>query len=74
MAGNALVDYATEHLLEAVVHGYCFHSCFWVPFGSPNEPAEWFDPTPFKDVTLEMTGGAGLGEVKILTQQLRTGD
>jgi len=68
----ALVDHATEHLLTARVTGYCFHSCFWYPFGQLNDPASWFNPGDFGDVKLKLTGAAGAGAVRVLTQQLAT--
>ena len=68
---GVLVDYNTEHLLSAVVHGYCLHNSIYLPFGDLNKPEEWFNPTKFGDIKLKLTGESGVGKVKVVTQQLR---
>lgn len=67
-----LVDYGTEHLLDAVVHGYCLHNSIYVPFASLDKPEEWFDPTRYGSIKLKLKGGAGAGAVTVVTQQLRS--
>jgi len=71
MAGSPLVDYAVAHLVKARVVGCCLHSCAYLPFGEPDKPNEWLDPRLFGDLKLKLTGEAGLGVTKVLTQQLR---
>jgi len=71
MATAPLVDYAVAHLVKAQAEGYCLHSCAYLLFGEPNKPSEWLDPRQSGDLKLKLTGEAGLGVTKVLTQQLR---
>lgn len=71
MAGLALVDYATEHLLTVTVTGACLHNSVYVPFGDMESPEEFFMSTNYGDIKLKLKGGAGLGVTSVVTQQLR---
>lgn len=71
MAGNALVDYATEHLLGASVHGHCPHAVVCVPFGDLNSAKDLFPAHEFSSVNLRLTGESGAGAIRVVTQQLR---
>lgn len=71
MAGNALVDYATEHLVSVTIEGASLHSVIYCPFGQLDDPMSWFKSKDFGDIKLKLTGQASAGAVKVLTQQLR---
>lgn len=72
MAGNALVDYATEHLLELNVNGYAPNSCVIIPFGDLHDPNSLFPAQEYDDLELQLTGESGAGAVRVVIQQLRT--
>lgn len=68
---GVLVDHATEHLLYALVTGYCLHNSVYYHFGRLDRPDEWFPAQNFGDIKLKLTGESAAGAVKVLTQQLR---
>lgn len=71
MAGNALVDYAVEHLTFAQVSGHAPHGCVVIPFGRVDRPGHTFPANEFNKLTLKLTGESGAGAVRIIGQQLR---
>lgn len=71
MAGNALVDYATEHLVAVTLNGASLHSAIYCPFGEMDDPLSWLDSRDYGDIKLKLTGEASVGAIKVLTQQLR---
>ena len=71
MAGNNLVDYATEHLLTAKAHGHCPHACVCIPFGAVNKPNNLFPAQEYEKLELKLTGESGAGAVRVVYQQLR---
>jgi hypothetical protein len=68
---GVLVDNATEQLLTFDTRGYCLHSCVYIPFGDMSKPGDFLNPTPYGDLKLKLTGEAGVGAIKVMTQQLR---
>lgn len=72
MAGNALVDYATEHLQYFHMMGHAPNACMILPFGSLKDPSHLFPAQEFKDLELQLTGESGAGAIRVVTQQLRT--
>lgn len=72
MAGNALVDYATEHALTAKAEGYCPHACVVIPFGSVDKPDNLFPANEYGKLDLKLTGESGAGAIRVVYQQLRS--
>jgi hypothetical protein len=71
MAGNALVDYATEHLLYAKAAGYAPHACVCIPFGDVDKPDNVFPAQEYGKVDLKLTGESGAGAIRVVYQQVR---
>lgn len=63
---------AVEGVCYAVAFGYSLHSALYLPFGRLNEPEDWFNPTPYGDIKLKLTGESAVGTVKTVIQQLRS--
>ena len=72
MAGNNLVDFATEHLVSLRAFGSCPHGVVAIPFGELNEPSNLFPAPNYKSLTARLTGEASAGAIRVVTQQLRT--
>lgn len=53
------------------VQGSGYHSTWCIPFGSPNQPEEWFDPTVHKSIRLLATQGTADGAASVVLQQVR---
>ena len=70
-AGVNAVD-TTEVLFHAVAFGYALHSALYLPFGRLDIPEDWFDPSPYGDIKLKLTGESAVGTVKTVIQQLRS--
>lgn len=51
--------------------GSGYHCTWCVPFGSLNQPEEWFDPTVHKSVRLLATQGNAGGDADVVLQQVR---
>lgn len=60
-----------EGVCYAVAFGYSLHSALYLPFGRLGVPDDWFDPTPYGDIKLKLTGESAVGTVKTVIQQLR---
>ncbi|MBS3920023.1 MAG: hypothetical protein KG012_14185 [Deltaproteobacteria bacterium] len=69
-AGVNALD-TVEVLFHAVAFGYSLHSALYLPFGRINEPEDWFNPDPYGDIKLKITGESAVGTVKTVIQQLR---
>lgn len=69
-AGDVVLD-SDEMLVDVTVSGYSLHSAIYIPFGTPKDPASWFDAPQYESIKLKLTGEASLGVTKVLTQQMR---
>ena len=71
MAGNPLVDYATEHEVSTQVTGHAPHGFLCAPFGLVDSPGHLFPANEYSRLSLKITGESGAGTVRIVGQQLR---
>lgn len=71
MAGNNLVDLATEQLLTACAVGSAPHACVCIPFGAVDKPENLFPAQEYNKLELKLTGESGAGAIRIVYQQLR---
>ena len=53
------------------VDGEGYHNTWCIPFGSPNQPGEWFDPTVHKSIRLLATQDSADGDASVVLQQVR---
>lgn len=72
MAGNNLVDYATEHLIEIMAFGDAPNSHVIIPFGRLDDPGDMFPAQEFNKLDLKMVGESGAGQVRVCSVRLRT--
>lgn len=63
---------AVEGLVDLILTGYSLHSCVYLPMGNLKTPDDWFRAQDYQDIDLHLTGAAGLGVTKVLTQEWRT--
>lgn len=62
---------ATNVALGASVSGYAPLGCILLPFGKPNDEADWFPAPSFRSIRLELTQGAADATVAVCLQQER---
>jgi len=65
----------TAETIYMLCKGYIPHGLVSIPFGNPDDPADWYDVTKIGSLRLRLKAGASLGTaptVEVITQQLRS--
>lgn len=58
-------------MFKAHVSGHCPHGSLAIPFGDPDDPADWFDVRKLQDLELRLVAGSSAsGTCDIVCQQL----
>lgn len=58
--------------VPVVAEGLAPYACLAIPFGSLQDPDDWFDPTEFGDIRLYATQATASASAAVILQQVRT--
>lgn len=61
---------AAELDIYADVMGFMPFACAWLDMGEFDDPSSWFDPTPYREVKLEVTQDAASSALEVVLEQV----
>jgi hypothetical protein len=71
--GSIKVADSAAAVIDMIVSGFCPHNTFCLPFGSQEDPEDWFDVEGIGSLKLSLKGGGSAsGTVEVISQQVRT--
>ena len=62
---------STDSRFDAEIGGHSLHCSLPIPMGVMDDPATWFDPTPYKKIELVCTEGSATNNT-LVTEQVRS--